>query len=249
MASHRTLKGRTGHFAGTDALAYLRISSEGFFDLGGEFAGEGVQAQSEIANVLEEIVVGDEGGDGGEESRSGGDEGFGDAGSDGAKAGRTGSAETGEGVNDAPDGAEETDERSDASGGGEPGHTFFDAANFVGGCQLHADGDGLKGLNFLRSGIPSAGHLGLKFAITGGVNVGEGGTGGDESLRIGDALGGAKDFEELVALPADAAEEAEFLENQRPGDERKEQEDGQDDARDPARLRKNVKDVADIECG
>ena len=109
--------------------------AESFFDLGGEFVGEGVEALRQIANVLEEIVVGDEGRDGGEESGGGGDEGFGDARSDGAKAGGTGSAEAGEGVNDAPNGAEEADEGSDAGGGGKPGHTFFDAANLVGGCQ------------------------------------------------------------------------------------------------------------------
>jgi len=41
----------------------------------------------QIANVLEEIVIGNEGGDGGEESGGGGDEGFGDTGSDGTEAG------------------------------------------------------------------------------------------------------------------------------------------------------------------
>jgi len=38
-------------------------------------------------------------------------------------------------------------------------------------------------------------------------------------LWVGDAFGGAKDFEELVALAGDAPEEAEFLEDERPGDE------------------------------
>ena len=217
--------------------------------MGGEFVGESVEALGEIANVLEKIVVGDEGGDGGEESGGGGDEGFGDAGSDGAKAGGAGSAEAGESVNDAPDGAEEADEGSDASGGGEPGHTFFDAANFVGGCQLHADGNGLQGLEFLRSGIAGAGHLGLEFAIAGGVDVGEGRAGGDESLRIGDALGGAEDFEELIALAADAAEEAEFLEDERPGDQGEEEQDAENSASDPTGLRENVEDIADVECG
>ena len=121
---------------------------EGFFDLGGELGGEGVETLSEVANVLEEIVVGDECGDGGKKSRGGGDEGFGDAGSDGAEAGGSGSAESGEGINDAPDGAEEADEGSNASGGGEPGHAFFDAADFFAGSELHADDDGLNAFDF-----------------------------------------------------------------------------------------------------
>ncbi len=198
-------------------------SGERFFDLGGEFEGEGVEALGEFADVLEEIVVGDEGGDGGEEAGGGGDEGFGDAGRDSAETGGTGSAEAGEGVDDAPDGAKETDERSDAGGGGEPGHAFFGAANFFGGGELHADGDGLHGFEFGGRGIAGAGDLGLEFAIAGGVDVGEGRAGRDESLRIGNTLGGAEDFQELITLAANAAEKAGLLENERPGNERGEE--------------------------
>jgi hypothetical protein len=91
----------------------------------------------------------------------------------------------------------------------------------------------------LRRGVAGA-HLRLQFAVAGGVNVGEGRAGGDESLGIGDAFGGAEDFEELVALTADAAEEAEFLEDERPGNEREEEEDAEDGAGDPAGLGENV---------
>jgi hypothetical protein len=77
----------------------------------------------------------------------------------------------------------------------------------------------LHGFEFGGRGIAGAGDLGLEFAIAGGVDVGEGRAGGDESLRIGDALGGAEDFQELIALAANAAEEAGLLQNQRPGDE------------------------------
>ena len=52
------------------------------------------------------------------------------------------------------------------------------------------------------------GELGLEFAIAGSVDIGERRTGRDESLGIGDALGGAENFEELVAFAADAAEES-----------------------------------------
>ena len=120
-----------------------------------------------------------------------------------------------------------------------------DAAYFFGRLQLHADGDGLHGFELGGRGIAGAGDLGLELAIAGGVDVGEGRTGGDESLRIGDAFCGAEDFEELIALAANAAEHAGLLENQRPGDKRGEEQNAQHTASDQAGLRKNVKDVAD----
>jgi len=227
----------------------VHMSGKGFFDLGGELEGEGVKTLGEVANVLEKVVVGDEGGDGGEETGRGGDKRFGNARSNGAKTGGAGSAETREGVDDAPNGAEESNERSDGGGGGEPGHAFFDAADFVGGSELHADGDRLKRFEFGGRGIAGAGELGLKFAIAGSVDVGEGRAGRDESLRIGDALGGAKDFEELVALATDASEETRFLKDEGPGDERGEKKKAKNPACDPAGLRENIKDVADEDVG
>jgi len=198
---------------------------------------------------LQKVVVSDEGGNGGEEAGGGGDQGFGDAGSDGTKAGGSGSSESGEGINNAPNSAEEADEGSDTGGGGEPGHALFHAADFVGGSELHAHGDGLQRFEFLRSGIAGGGHLGLQFTIAGGVNVGEGRAGADESLRIRHTFGGPKDLEELIALTANAAEKAELLEDKRPGDQGKEQQDEEDTPRDPACLRKNVKDIADEQRG
>lgn len=200
------------------------ISGEGFFDLGGELVGESVEALRKVANELKKIVVGDEGGDGGEETSGGGDEGFRDAGSDGAKAGGAGSAESGESINDAPDGSEETNEGSNPGGGSEPGHALFDAANFFGGGKLHIDGDGLHAFKFgWRGRGAGGGELGLEFPVAGSVDIGERRASRDESLGIGNAFGGAKDFEELIALAANAAEEAEFLENHRPGDQGEEQ--------------------------
>src|SRR5215471_4280202 len=123
-----------------------RPSGKSFFDLGGEFKGKSVETLGEVANILEEVVVGDEGRDSRKESGGGGHQSFGDAGSYGAKAGGAGGAETGEGVNDAPNRAEETDERRYAGGGSEPGHAFFDASHFLRGSELHRDRDGLHGL-------------------------------------------------------------------------------------------------------
>jgi len=226
-----------------------RISGEGFFDLRGEFEGKGVQTLRQIANVLEEIVIGNEGGDGGEESGGGGDEGFGDTGSDGTEAGSASGAETGEGVNDAPNCAEKADEWSDSGSGGEPGHALFDAANFFGRGELHGDSDGLEALQLLRNGISGAGDLRLEFAVAGGVDIGKGRARGDEALRIGDAFSGAENSEELVAFAADASEDAELLENERPGDQREEQKQHEDETSDPAGLREKIEDVADEDGG
>jgi hypothetical protein len=89
----------------------------------------------------------------------------------------------------------------------------------------------------------------LQLTVAGGIDVGEWRTGGDESLRIGDTLGGAKDSEELVALASDASEEAELLEDKRPRDEREEQKKAKNAASDPSGLLKNVEDVTDVERG
>ena len=174
------------------------LKRKGFFDLGGEFQSERVETLSKIANVLEKMVVGNQRWDGGEKPGGGGDEGFGNTGSNGAKAGSAGGAETGEGVDDTPDGSEQTDEGGHAGGGGEPRHAFFHAADFIGGGELHADRDGLKRFDLWMRIIAFTGDLRLKFAITGGVNVGKGRAGRDDPLRIGDALGSTKYSQELV---------------------------------------------------
>jgi len=231
--------------AGSRDVVKGRISGEGFLDLGGELEGESVETLGELADVLEEIVVGDERGNGGEEASRGGNESFGNAGSDGTKTGGAFRAETGEGVDDAPNGTEKTDEGSDASGGGEPGHAFFSATDFVGGGELHADGDGLDRFDFLRSGIAGTGDLGLEFTIAVGVDVGKGRAGGDYALWIRNALGGAKDLEELIALAADTAKESHFLEDQSPGDQGEEEKNAENGTCNPASLRKNFEDVAD----
>jgi len=213
--------------------------------LGGELKGEGVEALRKIANVLEEIVVGDKGRDGGKEASGGGDKSFRDAGSDSTEAGSAGGAQTGEGVDDTPDGAEKTDERGDAGGGGEPGHAFFGAADFVSRSELHADRNGLEGFDSGGRRMAGASHLRLQLAVAGGVHVGERRAGGDDTLRVGDTFGGTKNSEELVALTTDTAEEAHFLEDEGPGNQGKEKEDAENGTRDPAGLRKNVEDVAD----
>ena len=64
-------------------------------------------------------------------------------------------------------------------------------------------------------------------------------------MRIGYALCGAEDAKELVALPANASEEAELLKDHSPGDYGKYSEQEQNAAGDPARLSKNVSEISD----
>jgi len=68
-------------------------------------------------------------------------------------------------------------------------------------------------------------------------------------LRIGHSLGRAKYLQELIALPPDAAEQSQLLEDQRPRNQRKEQQDSQNRAGNPPRLRQNVKNIANEKCG
>ena len=93
---------------------------ECFFDLGADLEGEGVQALGEVADILQKLVVEDDGWDGDEKARGGGDERFRDARRYGAEAGGAGVAEAGKGVDDAPDGTEEADEGSNGASCGEP---------------------------------------------------------------------------------------------------------------------------------
>src|SRR5277367_3404783 len=110
-----------------------RISVEGLLDLRGYFQREAVQPLGQIANILQKVIIEDDRGNGGEKSRRGGEQRFGNTGSHGAEGGRAGVAEAGKGINDAPDGAEETDEGGNRGGGGKPGHAFLGAPHFFRG--------------------------------------------------------------------------------------------------------------------
>jgi hypothetical protein len=64
-------------------------------------------------------------------------------------------------------------------------------------------------------------------------------------LRVSYAFSRAKDPEELIALPANAAEEAELLKDHGPGNDGKNSEQEQNAASNPARLSKNVTEISD----
>src|SRR5439155_20508972 len=99
------------------------------------------------------MVIENDGGDRGEKARSSSDECFSDAGCDSAKAGSACAAEPGKGINDAPNGSEEANERRDRARSGEPGHSLFDAANFFRGSKLHAYGYRLQTLEPWRGRV------------------------------------------------------------------------------------------------
>jgi hypothetical protein len=191
------------------------------------------------------VVVEDDCRDGDEEASGGRDQCFSDAWCHGAEAGCAGVPETGKGVNDAPNRAEEADEGSNRAGGGQPGHAFFDAADLFRGRELHTDGDGLEALQFSSGLWISSADLAQKFAIASSINRSEWRAGGSERLRVSYAFGGAKDSKELIALPANAAEEAELLKDHSPGDDGKYSEQEQNAASNPARLSKNVTEISD----
>jgi hypothetical protein len=110
---------------------------------------------------------------------------------------------------------------------------------------LHAYRDGLEALQF-SSWLRIAGaDLAQELAIACGIDGCEGRARRGKCLRIGYALGGAKDAEELVALTADTAKEAELLKDHRPGDDGENPEQEQDATGNPARLCKNVTEIGD----
>jgi hypothetical protein len=78
------------------------------------FEGKVVAAGGEVADGCADQVICDDGWDRGGESGGGGDERFGNTGSDSAESCAAGGAESVKGVDDAPDGAEESDEGRDA---------------------------------------------------------------------------------------------------------------------------------------
>src|SRR6266850_8084613 len=197
-------------------------SIKSFFDLRRDFQSKGVQPLGEVANFLQKMVVEDHRWDGSEKTRGGGDQRLGDARSDGAQTGGAGAAQAGKRVDDAPHGSEQTDKGGHRTGCRQPGHAFFDAADFVGGSELHADGDGLQALQLggMRVACRAA-DLALQLAIARRIDRRKRRASRCQSLRVRYPPRGAKNAQELVALAADAAKQAKFLENHGPRDEGK----------------------------
>src|SRR6266404_590303 len=196
-------------------------SIKSFFDLRRDFQSKGVQPLGEVANFLQKMVVEDHRWDGSEKTRGGGDQRLGDARSDGAQTGGAGAAQAGKRVDDAPHGSEQTDEGGHRTGCRQPGHAFFDAAHFVRGGELHADGDGLQALQLGWMRIArGAADLALQLAVACGIDRRKWGAGRCQGLRIRHAPRGAKDAQKRVALAADPSEEAKLLENHGPGNDR-----------------------------
>ncbi len=228
-----------------------KVLGKSFFDLRGDLESKGIEALRKVANILQELIIKDNGGDGGDQSRGGGEERFGNTGGHGAQAGGTGGAESREGVNDAPDGAEESDEGRNGAGGGEPGHTFFRAADFFRSGQLHIDSDGLKTFQF-AAGIRIAGaggDLALQFAIAERIDGGERRTGGGQGLGVGDSMSSAENAEELVTFALGAGEKAEFLEDHGPRDDGEDEEKSENSTGDPSGLLENATDIGHEERG
>jgi hypothetical protein len=223
--------------------------SKSFFYLGSNFKRKSVEALREIADVLQKVVVEDDCRDGHEEASSGCDQCFGDAWGDSAQAGSASVTEAGKGVDDPPNRTEEANEWRHGAGGGQPGHSFFHAADFFRGSELHTDGDGLEAFQFSSGLRIASADLAQKLAIARRVYRSERRTGGSKRLRIGHAFGGAKDPKELVALAANAAKKAELLKDHGPGDDGKYSEQKQNAAGDPARLSKNVTEISDKDGG
>jgi hypothetical protein len=89
----------------------------------------------------------------------------------------------------------------------------------------------------------------LEFTVASRVDVGKRRAGRHQALRVGEALGSTKYFEELVTSAVNAPEQSRFLKNEGPRDQGEEEQDAENATCNPASLRKNVKDIADEDGG
>ena len=204
-----------------------------------ELAAEVVHAGGEVAELAGELVVADDGGDGDEDAGGGGDEGFGDTWGHRAEGGCTGGAEAVEGVNDAPDGAEEADEGRGVGDGGKPGDAgLHEGEGFArGGGGGAFEPDGIAG---------EAAAVGLAVVLV--VDFGEDG----DQRRGAELLGGGGDFgqaagftegaQEAGGLVARGGEGAELGEDDGPGEEAHNGEQDEDAEGDGAGV---VEDLGD----
>jgi len=87
--------------------------------------------------------------------------------------------------------------------------------------------------------------LTLQLAIASRIDGRERGACGGQRLRVRNAARGAEDAKKLIALPANAAEDSQLLENHRPGNDGEHQEERQNSARDPAGLFENLEEIGD----
>lgn len=226
-------------------IAAVKRSRERFFDLGPDFQRKRIETLREFTDILQELVIKNDGWDGDEEAGGRGDKRFRDAGGHCAQAGGARIAETGKGINNAPDSPEQSDKRRDGTGGSEPRHALFDAANLFTGSKLHANGDGLKAFQFSSRLRVAGSHLAKKFAIARGIHGSERRAGGGNSLWIGDAFGGAEDADKLITLTAKASKETKLLEDHGPGDDGKDSEQYQNSANKPAGFSQDTAEISD----
>ena len=167
-------------------------------DLGGELGGEIVGLHEHGAHGGDEEVVAEHGGDRDEEADDGGDERSGNAGCHGGEVRGAGLGDAGEGIHDAPHGAEKPKEWGSADGGGEDDHLGFE---LEGGLTDGAFHGGLDGAHLGRGDF--LGDLQAR-----GESVVD--LGGSEHLEAKFVGAGFVDFKNIRAVKSDIGfEEAE----------------------------------------
>src|SRR5262245_52436103 len=178
-----------------------------------QIEGEAVHLGGPVLHAVDEVVVADDGRDGRPEAGGGGDEGLRDAGRDDGEARRPLLADPVEGRHDPPHGAEETDERGGARGGGEEGKValeprHLEARGTTEGTVHHVQPvAGHAIVAFLDHALHGVGDPG-EFLVAGGVEMSEGAfaklLGRAVHRRGPTAL--PEDLEELEGLPAHTPE-------------------------------------------
>src|SRR5579864_420818 len=216
-------------FETSPAVAWIH-----FFDHRCDFKRETIHSRTDIPDVVQKNVIGDESGNGRKEARCCRNQRLGDARGHCPEACGPGRAQSRECVHDPPHRAEQSDERSDRRGRRQPRHIFFQPTDFVTAGQLHAHGHGVEAGNF--AGRVSGADLAFDLAKTGAIHRFERRTAPAHLPRIGKSPIGAEDAKKQGRLAIDAREHAHFLKDERPGKKRKGQKHRQNDACNPAGL-------------
>ena len=99
--------------------------------------GEVVVARGHFANGANDEVVSDHRRDRGSQAGGGGNQRFGNSRSDRAQSRGASRAQSVEGVDDSPDGSEQSDKRRDRAGNRQPRHVAFEAGDLLRRCDLH----------------------------------------------------------------------------------------------------------------
>src|SRR5712692_6085178 len=217
-----------------------------------ELEHEAVHLRRPALAAVDEEVIGHDRRNGRAEARRRGDQGLGNARGDHGEIGGALLADVVEGAHDADDGAEETDEGRGARRGGKKGQIALHASHFRVAHPSHRPMDGIQRLARQPLALFERRIHRLHAAVDAGQlmagrRVERGQRAPPEALRgrveQREAAALAKGLREGPRLALDGAELPELLDDERPADDREEEQDSEDEAREGTGREYRVEDA------